>query len=175
MSPSRVSSGVGAGLLILLIAALTARPLPAATPEITKLLDECHIVHPNVARFVIIPTVPTGRPRADFKLTMIGLLAPNIAVTRYAVLKEGIEKEVLRVMPGQYSVVLADPLTRRVIRTFSGRGVSSFEIATRDAEDPLMSFVQPGDDASNIDWSQAGRTETLGGRCNIMNLVVLPK
>ncbi len=150
-----------------------AKSRPEARSEIAIILDGCYHVPPGIARFVVIPTTPTKLAK-DFELRFTGLLSKSVAVTRHAVISEGLEKAALKVYRGKYTLVLADPATRQVISSLSTMGINAFDVEKRSVDEALVAFFLENESPNNIDWSSKGLTPALSGKCNLLNLVILP-
>jgi hypothetical protein len=140
--------------------------------ETDALLDGCYSVPPTTARFVVLPTSPTGTSVPDFTLRFTGVLGDKVAVTRYEVLREGIEKGALKIYRGKYTLILANPATRETITSLTGTGLNAFDVEKRHLDDVLVAFVI-GIEWPKIDWTNQARTPALSGRCNLLNLVLL--
>jgi hypothetical protein len=142
--------------------------------EISAILDGCYKVPPNVARFVVIPTEPSGVKVPDYTLRFQGVVSDRVAVTQYAVLSEGIEKGALKVYRGKYTVVLADPQSLDVVTSLSSTGVNAFDVEKRSIDQVLIGFWPEPVAPSKITWTDRTVSPALSGKCNLLNLVIFP-
>lgn len=150
---------------------------PAAEPnksELDLVLDSCSHVPPGVARFVVIPATPGRVQSPEYTLTFTGALSDRVASTRYAVLRQGLDIGALRLYQRRYTVLLADPASHEVIASFGSSGVGSFDVEKHRVEEALVAFLEGSEAEGAVDWGSGATTAALDGRCNLLNLVILP-
>ena len=150
----------------------STKPLHPDLSEIGSFLNGCEKISANVARFVVIPTTATGDPVQDYTVHFQGMLSESVGITQYAVLKEGIEKGALKIYRGQYTLALAHPDGKEVLAHLSSAGVNALDIQKRSFDEVLVAVWLEATMPPNIRW---GRSPALTGRCNLLNLVVIPK
>lgn len=150
--------------------------------EIPTILRGCDKVPQNMARIVVIPTsvdAPTAKENS-FRLRFTGAITDGakkamIAVVGHEMLLEGVGIGALRLSQEAWSIALAKPDTQSMVAAVSGVGLQAFNIEKKNPEDLLIGFWLDSNVPAKIDWrAHTFRVPTAGGKCNILNLVILP-